>query len=204
MSKVRLYGDTSGFVDLKAPDVAGDVTITLPNTTGPFATETYVDDEIAAIPAIAGIGSNVVQTVKTNVFSTTAASYTEVTGLTVTISPTSSSSKVLVIVSAPFSYSATASAGGASIFRGATNLSTATTAGSRIPGIQNFYADNIQQNNMMAFSFLDSPATTSATTYSVRAYGSGATLYVGRTPNDVDSVQTIRGISSITAIEVAA
>ena len=32
MSKVRLYGDTSGFVDLKAPDVAGDVTITLPNS----------------------------------------------------------------------------------------------------------------------------------------------------------------------------
>lgn len=49
MSKVRLYGDTSGFVDLKAPDVASNVTITLPNTTGPFATETYVDSEIGAV-----------------------------------------------------------------------------------------------------------------------------------------------------------
>jgi hypothetical protein len=33
-------------VDLQAPDVAGDVTITLPNESGPFATETYVDNAI--------------------------------------------------------------------------------------------------------------------------------------------------------------
>lgn len=37
MSKVRLHGSVSGFVDLKPPDVASNVTITLPNTTGSLA-----------------------------------------------------------------------------------------------------------------------------------------------------------------------
>ena len=49
MSKVRLYGDTSGFVDLKAPDVASNVTITLPNTAGLFAAEAYVDSAVSGL-----------------------------------------------------------------------------------------------------------------------------------------------------------
>jgi hypothetical protein len=44
MSKVRLYGATSGYVELQAPAVAGDVVVTLPD--GEIATESYVDNSL--------------------------------------------------------------------------------------------------------------------------------------------------------------
>jgi len=53
VSKVRLYGATSGYVDVQAPDVAGDVTVTLPN--GDIATEAYAD--AAASSATAGLAT---------------------------------------------------------------------------------------------------------------------------------------------------
>jgi hypothetical protein len=47
MSRVRLYGDTSGFIELKAPDVASDSTVTLPNSD--IATESYVQATAAPL-----------------------------------------------------------------------------------------------------------------------------------------------------------
>jgi hypothetical protein len=57
------------------------------------------------------------------------------------------------------------------------------------------------------FSFLDSPATTSATTYSIElrhTSGSTQTLYLNRTADDSDSPFIPRGASSIALLEVAA
>jgi len=48
---------------------------------------------------VAGIGSNVVSTTKTDVWSAASTSFTDVTGLAVTITPTSATSKVLVLAS---------------------------------------------------------------------------------------------------------
>lgn len=53
MSKIRLYGATSGYVEFGVPDVAGDVAVTLPNED--IATETYAD--AAASAAVAGLAS---------------------------------------------------------------------------------------------------------------------------------------------------
>ena len=213
MSKVRLYGDTSGFVDLKAPDVAGDVTITLPNTTGPFATETYVD---AAVAGIAGIGSNVVQTVKTDTFSTTSSTFTDVTGLTATITPTSATSKVLVIVQLTWGVSSgDVHTGHFRLFGGNADDYVGNAGGSRVRAISGIWNDTRASagvNYYRAWTaeaetvvYLDSPATTSATTYSgqVRIGGSG-TVYVNRSGRDVDEVHFTRGASSITVVEVAA
>jgi hypothetical protein len=191
-----LYGDTSGFVDLKAPDVASNVTITLPNTTGPFATETYVDDEIAAIPAIAGIGSNVVQATTRTTFTTTSSTFVDVTDLSVTITPTSATSKILVIA--------------------ATNMQDDTSSygwegriqGGNIPADYFWKGRTLGQNagdytaSMLLAApmmYLDSPATTSATTYKVQVLGvSAATVYVNRAKNVATA-----GRSTLIAIEVA-
>jgi hypothetical protein len=47
--------------------------------------------------ANAGIGSNVVQAVKTNTFTSTSATFVTVTGLSVTITPSSETSKILLL-----------------------------------------------------------------------------------------------------------
>ena len=201
MSKVRLYGDTSGFVDLKAPDVAGDVTITLPNTSGPFATETYVDAAVAAIPDIAGIGSNVVQTIKSDTYSTSATTYQNVTGMSVTITPTSASSKILLIADLAFG-----TAGGQHFIEGrftggnSTNYKGASTFAFQYFGattINGWYAYTVQRFPMV---YLDSPATASPVVYQFQAKGSGGFMYLNRSAFG----STTSNVSSITTIEVAA
>ena len=58
-----------------------------------------------------------------------------------------------------------------------------------------------------SFSFLDSPSTTSATTYKVQAVSTqsaSATTYVNRIQTDGDSAWSHRGSSTITLTEVSA
>ena len=202
MSKVRLYGDTSGFVDLKAPDVAGDVTITLPNTSGPFATETYVDAAVAAIPEIAGIGTNVVQGVVTGTWSTTSGTFQPITGLAAAITPTSSLSKILVLVH----INATANTGDYGAFfqlqRNGTDIAKSTTTASSLHtlGSTQFLGFGVPS---VSVAFLDSPATTSLVTYQMLARvhtGSfSGSVLLNRSQNNQSGT-----ISTITAIEVAA
>jgi hypothetical protein len=148
----------------------------------------------------------IAQTVKTDTFTTTSSTYVVVTGLEVSITPSSASNKVLVMISVPFAF-AGAGAGGQpeghmSIFRDTTNLSVPTSPGDRTPVT---HSTAVQSFN---FSFLDSPATTSAVTYSVRVRGPGGdptpVVYVNRSVDDSDATGRARGISTITAIEVAA
>ena len=201
MSKVRLYGDTSGFVDLKAPDVASNVTITLPNTTGPFATETYVDAAVAAIPEIAGIGSNVVQSTKVNSFDTASASFVDVPDLSVTITPSSASSKILIMLALSAS-NGTYSSDKIQIRRGATNLLTSTSGSSSNAtwsGLIRRIHDWIDTPILFTMNYLDSPSTTSAVTYHTSVSCTAGAFRVNLSSDGVNGAT-----SSITAIEVAA
>ena len=139
-----------------------------------------------ATPAAGGKVLQVVQDTDTGNFSTTSSSYVD-TGLSVSITPSSASSRIMIIVSNPEAYSGN---GSVTIHNYATfNLvrnSTQLTAGAL--GTYNyastsnapyFYARN-------SMSYLDSPATTSAVTYKVQAkieststsvgYGGSATM----------------------------
>jgi hypothetical protein len=202
MSKVRLYGATSGYVDLQAPSVAGDVTITLPNASGPFALESYVDSAIASIP---GIGSNVVQTVKTDVFSTTSASFTNVTGLTVSITPSTATSKILIIAQLTISTNGTTDTGvNYALSGGNSGTYIGDAAGSRVRTIGGGAFTNGFYVHSHTVVYLDSPNTTSSVTYAAQLRrGSGGTIYLNRSATDTDNNNNSRGASSITAIEVA-
>ena len=53
-------------------------------------------------------------------------------------------------------------------------------------------------------SYLDSPATTSALTYSLRAYQTNTNAhYINRTGSDADGIGDNRTVSTITLMEVA-
>lgn len=133
-------------------------------------------------PSAPRIGQ-VVSTNKTDVFTTTSTTFVDVTGVSVTITPTLASSKVLVMVETVVGNSA---GGGGStarlnLLRGATNIaqSTGGTAGNQTLGV------TTASNNAglpSSIIFLDSPATTSATTYKIQAatIAGGGTISIGR------------------------
>ena len=100
--------------------------------------------------------AQVVSAVKTDTFSTTATTYTDVTGWTATITPTTNTSKILVM------YSTTASStsglySGFNLVRGATTIGAAAASGSRSAANAGNY-DSLG-GSTVSNVFLDSPAT---------------------------------------------
>lgn len=94
-------------------------------------------------------------------FQTTTSTSYQASGLTASITPTSSSSKILIMGSIPFDcYGGAGNQATLTLYRGATNL---MTNGFSI--IFSGGSSEIQANQ--ALNWLDSPATTSSTTYTV-------------------------------------
>ena len=115
--------------------------------------------------------NTIVQTGNANFFTTTSTSLVA-TGLSVSITPQSTTSKILILCNAPI-YSS--NVGCFSIFRGTTNLATGT-APSVLAEISSAYSN-------LGISIIDSPSTTSAITYQLyAASSSGSTVYVGPVP----------------------
>jgi len=146
----------------------------------------------------------VVSTTKTNAFSTTTG-WGEVPGLSISITPTSTTSKILVTANLSSSqrggaYSAyyrLARNGNAIILGDAAGSRTRTTTG----GFTDYYGYATWPYNL---TYLDSPSSTSPLTYSIQAFDPyGQTIYLNMTYSDGDSSVYGRGTSTITAMEVA-
>ena len=145
----------------------------------------------------------VVQSVKTDTFTSTSTSFIDITGLSVSITPASSSNKVLVFAHIVGHGAFNTNHGVFRIVRDSTTIYGGDTAGSRPSG---FHAGIVADNNSVEAGtgvFLDSPSTTSATTYKIQGLTNSSTFYVNRTPNDDDSNPRIRTASSITVMEIA-
>jgi hypothetical protein len=144
---------------------------------------------VAGKPILNSTGSilQVVQTVKTDTFSVTGFTWTDVTGLSVTITPSSSSSKILVMaemkVGSNIDYSTSIR-----LLRGATNIYLGDLSGSRTQ-VSSWVTNYINASATYGYAmipasiiFLDSPATTTATTYKIQmASYSSNTSYLNRT-----------------------
>ena len=128
--------------------------------------------------AAAGGGGKVLQveqgTFATDTF-TTSVSFSD-TGLTKNITPTVATSKVLVMITIPYyllKASATVTNGKFKIMRGATEIGNYSGASTiALTGA----SGNIEVDGTWAITFLDSPATTSATTYKVQAASINGTV----------------------------
>ena len=146
----------------------------------------------------------VVSATKTNTFSTNTG-WGEVPGLSVSITPSSTTSKILVTANLSSSqrngaYSAyyrLARNGTAIILGDAEGSRTRTTTG----GFSDYYGYATWPYN---FTYLDSPSSTSSLTYSIQAFDPyNQTIYLNRPQNDTDLSFYGRGTSTITAMEVA-
>lgn len=193
MSSVVIAGDTSGTVTIAAPAVAGTTTLTLPSTSGTVVTT-------GNIPT--GQIIQVVSTTKTDTFSSaTANAWTDITGLSVSITPSSASNTILVMASVQGIN--TSSNAYFRLVRGSTAIGVGNASGSRSQvSSQNIY--NTGTNGMLgsSFQFLDSPSTTSSTTYKIQFITDSATTYINRTSSDIDALYTGRSQSTITVMEI--
>ncbi len=153
-----------------------------------------------------GVGGKVlqvVQTVKTDTFTTNSTSFVDVTGLSATITPSSTSNKILILYE--IMVSANSSQFYIKLLRGSTDIYIGDSAGSRKRVTNNHWLGD--PNNMFSsvINYLDSPNTTSATTYKIQAHTQNSSLAfcVNRTQSDGDTSNMPRGSSSITLMEVA-
>lgn len=149
-----------------------------------------------------------VTTTKTDVFSTTATSPTNVTGMAVTITPQSASSKILIVCQ--ISGGADTRYNALRMARGSTALEVGDAEGVRTRAAfttttNPSASDDTAVLKGMGMHWCDSPNTTSATTYNLQAwipYGS-ATVKVNACTNGSNATYHIRGISSMTVMEVS-
>jgi hypothetical protein len=159
----------------------------------------------ATLPA--GSIIQVVSTTKTDTFATTSSSYTDITGLSATITPTSSSSKILVFfsVDAVTTTGTTNSMGGIQLVRDATAIAFGDAAGNRSVATVGVSSRETSDNVRLEYSknFLDEPSTTSSVTYKLQAEVQAGTLYVNSRQADADSSINYRSVSTITVMEVA-
>tara|TARA_R100001509_G_C4740385_1_gene173004 strand:+ start:13 stop:579 length:567 start_codon:yes stop_codon:yes gene_type:complete len=177
---------------------------------------------VAGVPTGGGGGIiQITQTTKKDVASlslasnTTSSAFESVTGCTLSITPTNSSSKILV----DFMINTTVGVNGATLMYtlsrkiGSGSFSEVTdylgdSAGSRHRcSIALVPEHNEYSINQARLSFLDSPSTTSVVTYGFRVrHDSGTTrnVYINRSDNDSDVVYVARPCTVLKLSEVSA
>jgi hypothetical protein len=157
-----------------------------------------------ATPASGGKVLQVVTATKTDTFTTSSTSFVDLTGLSCTITPASATSKILVFASINFGIDQSQGQSWFRLDRAGTAIAIGDTAGSRtrITGggasAQNYFMTSY------AITFLDSPSTTSSTTYKVQTLATAQTTYINRTVTDTDAASYPRGISTLTVMEIGA
>jgi hypothetical protein len=210
MSKVKIQGNASGtgVVTLTAPNTNTDRTITLPDSTGSIL---MTDGDGSALTGLASANQAQVQThlITTSSQAITAATVTNITGLNATITPSTASKRIKVSVR--WSGGRSISNAYDSLFgikRDATEIGNPATAGSRPLGITSS-ASNLDggvssTTDIAIYSYIDSPATTSAITYyaTYKHATSGLTLYNQRVKDDSGNHNTEYTTSSITLEEI--
>jgi hypothetical protein len=169
--------------------------------------------------SFAGVGAGkilqVVSTTKTDTFSASVAqgTSTPITGLSVTITPNSASSNILVIGQINGSSDGASEAAVTVLTRNGAAICVGDAAGSRSlatsgSGYTSSATGYKESPYSIGILFLDSPATTSSTTYAVEIgstfFGTSG-VFVNTGPNTtLDRSDVWRTTSSITVMEVSA
>ena len=195
MSKIALTPNASGSgtFTIAAPNSNTDRSLTLPDGAGTL-------DRLERT----GNVLQVVQAWKSNSFTTTSASYVDIPDLSLTITPSSTSSKILLAWSFIIGSDDTRPDILFRLVRGSTNiaLSDGTTEAStgHIGNEGEGTYDNYE-THQAAGSYLDSPSSASALTYkmTIGNYTSGSNISVGRRWTNTSFITP----SHLTAMEIA-
>ena len=166
---------------------------------------------VAGVPT--GGGGGIIQVVSAEKTDTASYSGTSqfhtVDGLTLNITPTSTSSKIFVCFNMNIGCNSTGSGMGGKIFRSSDNqnIFRADTSSNRTRSYLAQFTAHSNTTNTCRFvspSFLDSPATTSQVSYVFQVYVSTQTVFINRSAEDLDSANNARGCCFAYAMEVSA
>jgi hypothetical protein len=190
---IVLVGSTSGSITLQEPAVAGTTVLDLPATSGTILTTGSSGQVIpkAALPT-GSVLQVVNATYSTTVSTSDSGNYID-TGVTATITPTASSSKILVLVNFGQCLKGTGDSGNSFGFRLLRDATVIRGDGSL--GVF-FTNSTLQLNAGYAFNYYDSPSSTSALVYKVQL--------INKNGNASISVQASSVPSTITLLEIAA
>ena len=143
----------------------------------------------------------VVSGFRSSVFSTTSSSFTDI-GLSASITPKQSSSNILIFLTI---YSSSDDNHSQRLLRGSTVIEAGDAGGTASRGFGGgFFCGEDADIGTMSGIFLDSPNTTSSTTYKVQALvGGGGTVTYGRDKTSHNNFQHTRSRQRITLMEVA-
>ena len=157
------------------------------------------------LPAGASAGGiiQVVQTVKTD--ATTVNTTTWTTIMSATITPQSSSNKIMIFCDLKYCGSNGLTTSQMRFLRSSTLIYAGDASGSRERAVsQNYWESNGYHSPTSGGQYIDSPATTSATTYYVQVKSENTnTTWINRTANDRDSQSDSRTASSFTLMELS-
>lgn len=182
---IVLVGSTSGSITLQEPAVAGSTVLSLPAVTGTILTDTAPK---------AGNVIQVVSATNSTEISSSSSTFSD-TGLSASITPTSSSSKILVLVNQNGCGKQT---NNTYLFLRLLRNSTTISDIERVAGYTN--SSNPNFFGSVSTCYLDSPATTSSVTYKTQfaSQGNNAIVFVGGSTGGITSMSTI------TLMEIAA
>jgi hypothetical protein len=140
----------------------------------------------------------VVSTFKDNAFSLSSSTPTDVTDLSVTITPLKATSKILILA-----YISSSNSGGnlnrIRLLRDSTWIAQPSNTSDANSGtLLGAIVSNVNQETT-SINFLDSPNTTSATTYKIQISTNSGTVYVNRRGDSANITST----SGITVMEVS-
>jgi len=197
MSSIVIKGNTSGQVEIAAPDVAGSTTLTLPTGSATVLTDATPVGKVLQVLQTTFTGTQTVTTPSHGYF-------TNITNLSASITPSSTSSKILIMLNVNVMHPndriihAKMSGGNSASFI-ANAASNRARAASSVTG-QNYTAQ------MLTLTYLDSPNTTSSTTYTPQMGGNytGTTWAINyNVINDSDVAYITRSASSMILMEIA-
>lgn len=203
-----LTPDTSGEIKLQA---SGADIATVSSTGIAMAAGKTLPASALTGSLPAGMGGKILQVlnvVKTNVqsFSNAVPTWADISGLNISITPSSTSSKILVMYSVHVANGADQGHGYIKVLRGATDLPIADVVGSRTSASSVVNTGHVGQTLCVSQSLLDSPSSTSALTYKLQfgINGAGVTNWVNQSTRDSNATGNDgRMISTMTVMEVA-
>jgi|21_taG_2_1085346.scaffolds.fasta_scaffold40442_2 hypothetical protein len=157
-----------------------------------------------------GVGGKILQVVqveKTDTWTSATNSFVDVTGMSLSITPSATSSKILILghIEIQGGDGVTSQT---KLIRDSTDINIGDAASSRTRATWNSsnQSGDIDGGNSLAVCFLDSPNSTSSLTYKISAKnnGTGGTIYLNRTISDSDAATRGRFASVLIAQEISA
>jgi hypothetical protein len=161
---IVLQGSTSGSVTLQEPAVAGTTVLTLPAVSGTVITTGTTGQVIDSGALPIGSVLQVVNATSGTTTSSSTASYVT-TGLSASITPKFATSKILIICNTSARNSSSTVSSAWTIFRG--TVSGTDLSGGLAWGMCQLYSTGGDVRGTVSLNYLDSPATTSSTTYTM-------------------------------------